>query len=166
MLFIFSACAKIATPLTKEEAETTNAPVEATQPPAEAPSEPAATTNPPATAPAPAPAPAPAKIEAPTPALTEAPAQPKEQTVLMTAAGFSPAQVNISQGSTIIFVNQDSVPHWPASGVHPTHQLCPGFDALQPLEQGQAYSFTFTEAKTCPMHDHLNPSVRGNIIIE
>jgi hypothetical protein len=69
-------------------------------------------------------------------------------------------------GTSVLFINKDASPRWPASGIHPTHQSCPGFDSLRGLQPGQSYSFTFTEKKTCPMHDHLNPQVRGSIIIQ
>ncbi|MBI2099042.1 hypothetical protein HYT45_01345 [Candidatus Uhrbacteria bacterium] len=88
-----------------------------------------------------------------------------EVMVEMTANGFNPPAFDIQVGTTVKFVNKDTVAHWPASGVHPTHQLCPGFDALKPIPPGESYSFTFTVAKTCPMHDHLNPGTRGSITI-
>ncbi|MBI2063937.1 MAG: hypothetical protein HYT65_03025 [Candidatus Yanofskybacteria bacterium] len=94
-------------------------------------------------------------------------AVPKNQTVTITFANgiATPNVVNIKAGDTVKFVNNDSTSHWPASGVHPTHQICPGFDALRGLNNGESYSFKFNEVKTCPWHDHLKPSVNGQIII-
>lgn len=88
------------------------------------------------------------------------------QIIEMTASGFSPSQITIPVGKTVKFINNDETERWPASGVHPTHQLCPGFDSLKPIAPGESYTFTFKEAKTCPMHDHLNPSLRGSIIVK
>ncbi len=85
--------------------------------------------------------------------------------VEMTANGFNPPAVDIKAGTTVKFVNKDTVPHWPASGVHPTHEICKGFDAQKPLASGESYSYTFTEVKTCPMHDHLNPGTKGTITV-
>ena len=90
---------------------------------------------------------------------------PKNQEVTMTADGFSPASLTIPSGTTVLFINKDTVGHWPASGVHPTHQVCPGLDALRIVQPGESYSFKFSEAKTCPIHDHLNPSVKGSITV-
>ena len=90
----------------------------------------------------------------------------KEVTVEMTPAGFSPATLTVKAGDTVKFVNKDNKDRWPASGIHPTHQLCPGFDALKPLKTGEEYSFTFSQEKECPMHDHLNPAFRGKITVE
>lgn len=84
---------------------------------------------------------------------------------MMDANGFTPSALSIRVGDTVVFKNDDTRTRWPASGVHPTHLLCPGFDALAPMANGAMYSRTFTEAKDCPMHDHLIPSLRGKITV-
>lgn len=89
-----------------------------------------------------------------------------EVVVEMTANGFNPPASSIKAGTTVKFINKDTVPRWPASGMHPTHQVCPGFDSKKSIAPGESYSFTFTEAKNCPMHDHLNPATRGAITVE
>ena len=86
--------------------------------------------------------------------------------VEITSAGFSPANVTVSRGATVRFVNKDAVAHWPASGVHPAHLMCSGFDSLKGLSKGESYEFTFNTAKTCPMHDHLNPALRGSVVVK
>ena len=98
--------------------------------------------------------------------LTDEPVSQTPVVIEFTSGGFSPATVTVSRGTTVRFVNRDSVMHWPASGVHPAHQVCPGFDALRGLANGEAYEFTFGASKTCPMHDHLNPATRGSIVVE
>lgn len=114
-------------------------------------------------------------LPAPPPA-GEGPLQPpkKEETqkptanevlVEMLPDKFSPQTLAITVGTTVRFVNKDKVDRWPASGFHPTHQVCPGFDAKQSIKPGGSYRFTFTEAKQCPMHDHLNPAIRGVIVV-
>lgn len=90
----------------------------------------------------------------------------EETAIEISAQGFSPSNITIPAGTAVRFTNKDAKLHWPASGIHPTHQVCPGFDSLKPLQPGESYSFTFTEAKTCPMHDHLNPQVRGSIVVQ
>ena len=80
--------------------------------------------------------------------------------------GFRPSSLTISVGDTVQFVNEGTRNHWPASGVHPTHNICKGFDALRELQPGESYEHTFNEAKTCPMHDHLNLSITGSIVVE
>mgnify|MGYP001568350922 CR=1 FL=1 len=87
-------------------------------------------------------------------------------TISFANALASPIIVNIKVGDTVKFINNDSVSHWPASGPHPTHTICPGFDSLRGLNVGESYSLTFREAKTCPWHDHLKPSINGQIVVE
>ena len=87
--------------------------------------------------------------------------------VQITSEGLSVKELNIKVGDMVTFKNLDSAPHWPAAGPHPTHQICLGFDSLKGLSQNESYSFKFTEAKTCPFHDHLNIQDKyfGKIII-
>src|SRR3989344_1382628 len=92
---------------------------------------------------------------------------PKPQTVTIVFANniATPNAVNIRVGDIVKFINNDAALHWPASGPHPTHTICPGFDYLRGLKTSESYSFTFDTAKTCPWHDHLQPSINGQIII-
>ena len=89
-----------------------------------------------------------------------------EVTIEITHAGFSPPFIPIPSGTTVKFVNSDTVPHWPASDPHPAHTECPGFDALRPVPPGGSYVFTFNDVKTCHYHDHLNPAVKGVIMVQ
>lgn len=89
----------------------------------------------------------------------------KVWTITYTKNGTDITNLTIKVGDTVIFINQDGLPHWPASDPHPIHTICPGFDALRSLAKGESYSYAFKIVKTCPFHDHLNPSVRGRIII-
>lgn len=90
----------------------------------------------------------------------------KTHKVEMTSAGFSPKELTIKKGDIVEFINKDSRKHWPASGIHPTHLICGGFDALKGIDTGATYSHTFTESKICPMHDHLIPNLFGKITVE
>ena|SRR3989338_1270662 len=85
-------------------------------------------------------------------------------TIEMTADGFSPNPVNINAGDTVVFLNKDTVDHWPASAVHPSHQELPGFDALGPVKPGESYEFTFSDKGNWRFHDHLNPARTGVVV--
>lgn len=78
----------------------------------------------------------------------------------------NPLNAKIRVGDTVRFVNNDNEQRWPASGLHPTHQICQGFDSLRGLNKGESYSFTFNEVKTCPWHNHLNPSIGGQVVVQ
>lgn len=107
----------------------------------------------------------------PTPTTTPSPTPTPEVagttvTVELTAAGFSPKEVTIKAGDTVEFINKDTADWWPASGSHPTHLLCPGFDALKGLKPGEKYLHTFSTAGECPIHNHLKPTLFGKIIVQ
>jgi plastocyanin len=102
----------------------------------------------------------------PIPSPTPTPSGPKTHTVNILDSGFEPSQLTIMKGDIVRFISKGSDPHWPASGIHPTHQICPGFDALRGLKTNETYQFTFTDVKECPMHDHLNPGLKGKIIVQ
>lgn len=87
-------------------------------------------------------------------------------TINVDETGFAPSEVTIVAGDTVTFVNNGQGKHWPASDVHPTHQLLPEFDAKRGLETGETYSFTFTKAGSWTMHDHLQPSSTGTITVQ
>lgn len=84
----------------------------------------------------------------------------------MLAEGFKPKNVTISLGDTVRFVNENTVPHWPASAIHPTHEIYPAFDSKMPIESGSEWAFTFDRKGIWRFHDHLSPEMGGSIIIE
>ena len=98
----------------------------------------------------------------------------------MTANGFEPASVTIKGSDRIIvFKNEDTEAHWPASNIHPTHHLYPGsgiekcntpdektiFDACRPIQPGGSYVFTMNVAGDWTYHDHEHPEFTGDIVI-
>lgn len=86
--------------------------------------------------------------------------------VTYTDTGFGPASVTVSIGSTVTFINESSRGMWAASGVHPTHQLLPGFDQLSQAPKGGTYEYTFTKVGTWKYHNHLNPTDTATIVVK
>lgn len=86
-------------------------------------------------------------------------------TISVDETGFHPSTVTIAAGTTVTFVNNGQANHWPASDVHPTHEILPGFDSKKGLATGETYSYTFTQVGTWPMHDHLVASNTGTITV-
>lgn len=87
-----------------------------------------------------------------------------EHTVLMTEAGFSPSELSIKAGDRVIFSNVgSSTERWPASDLHPTHELYRAFDPLRPVLPGESWAFVFEEAGNWRFHDHLHANKRGII---
>lgn len=107
------------------------------------------------------------KRDEPTRIAPTAPAEisaPSEVIVTIDERGnFSPNAVKVRRGGTVTWVNKSSRSVWPASAIHPTHTLYPGFDALRGIPPGERYSFKFDRAGSWKYHDHLNASVTGAV---
>lgn len=86
--------------------------------------------------------------------------------VRMEEDAFSPATLTVESGESVAFENASDDDKWPASNVHPTHELYPEFDAMNAVLPGDSYSFTFERAGTWGYHDHLNPGLTGTIVVE
>lgn len=106
---------------------------------------------------------------------------PTPQTVVVTyssAGGFSPAQIAVTKGDTVRFVNESGGDMWVASAPHPAHTAydgtslsahCFGSGASVSFDQcgaGNEYSFTFDTAGTWKYHDHVHPSKFGSVVVE
>jgi plastocyanin len=104
-------------------------------------------------------------------------AAPMSATVTYSGSSFSPANVTIAQGGTIIFTSTAG-PMWIASDPHPIHngydgttmqQHCaPGYSGPAPFDQcaaGASFSFTFNKVGSWGYHDHLNIGVRGLVTV-
>ncbi len=109
-------------------------------------------------------------------------------TVEITSSGFSPNEISLLEGTQVIFVNKDTVAHWPASASHPTHTVYAGgdydaegsyggsqacvsegqakegaFDACKGIAPGENWSFTFNQVGSWAYHDHLNARLFGKV---
>lgn len=89
------------------------------------------------------------------------------QTVIieMTEEGFSPQSITLDENSAVIFINKDTKDRWPASNVHPTHELYPEFDPKKPIKVGASWPFKPKKAGEWKFHDHLLPHMRGKITV-
>ncbi|MBI3336567.1 hypothetical protein HYZ98_03320 [Candidatus Peregrinibacteria bacterium] len=86
--------------------------------------------------------------------------------IRLTGQSFDPTKVTISAGETVTWINETEELFWPASDVHPTHELLPVFDAKRPLQRSQTFSFTFTEPGDWTFHDHLSPWATGVVHVK
>ena len=90
---------------------------------------------------------------------------PEGYRILRTATGFSPSNLIIPKGEAVTFATELSEPFWPASNIHPTHQIYPEFDPGRPLEVGEEWSFTFAREGRFRFHDHLFASAGGLVVV-
>lgn len=94
--------------------------------------------------------------------------------VEITSEGFNPRTLTIRSGETVTWVNKESLSSWPASAIHPSHNVYPEsggcigskFDSCRGLKQGESYSFTFNQKGTWKYHDHLSSGDIGTIIVD
>lgn len=86
-------------------------------------------------------------------------------TVRRVQGEYVPREVTVRLGESVSFVNATDDFHWPASDVHPTHQIYSAFDPREPLGPGETWSFTFTQVGEWKFHDHLRANVKGVVIV-
>lgn len=70
---------------------------------------------------------------------------------------FQPKNLTIKSGQTVTWVNKSDEAVWPASNIHPTHQILPEFDPKRPIKSGDSWSFTFEKTGVWRYHNHLAP---------
>lgn len=87
------------------------------------------------------------------------------QVIKMVPGAFDPQEITVDENSTIIFKNDDTVPRWPASNIHPTHDLYPEFDPKKPINPGESWAFDPKMAGDWKIHDHLLPHIRGKVTV-
>lgn len=83
----------------------------------------------------------------------------------MASGGFSPSELAIQRGDTIVWQNIDEEFRWPASNIHPTHEIYPEFDPDDPIGPGTSWRFTFRRSGEWQFHDHLQPRYIGVITV-
>jgi len=90
-------------------------------------------------------------------------------TVSITGTGFSPAEITVSVGERVTFINNDSRAHDILGGVDHQNRECPEIDTAAFLVPGQRRDTEpFTASGTCNFHDHTqlgNPAYQGKIHI-
>lgn len=69
---------------------------------------------------------------------------------------FKPAELNIKKGDTVIWINQDSMPHKISGN---------GFQS-DTLSKEQSFSFVFNNAGTFDYICSIHPSMKGKIIVK
>lgn len=92
-------------------------------------------------------------------------AVPATKGMVITKEGFNPSTLTFKVGTKLIIQNSDSANHQPMSDPHPAHTDCPELNSAKPLALGEFYEVTITSAKTCGIHDHLNPELKAAITV-
>ena len=87
-------------------------------------------------------------------------AHSQTQVIEMIKGGFEPSSITIDTNTTVIFLNKDEESRWPASNVHPTHELYPEFDPKRAIPPGESWQFKPNRAGEWKFHDHIFPHFR------
>lgn len=82
----------------------------------------------------------------------------------------TPANVTITQGGRVTFVNNHNRPHDMSSDPHPEHTQCPEINQVGFLQAGQTRTTgNLNTVRRCGFHDHNEPtnnSLIGSITIQ
>ena len=87
------------------------------------------------------------------------------RTVVFGSEGFEPLRLEVDAGEEVRFSNESEGTMWPASNIHPTHQIYPEFDAGGPIEPGESWGFTFDRPGFWRYHNHLGPERSGLVVV-
>lgn len=79
--------------------------------------------------------------------------------VSITAAGFTPATIKISQGTTVTWTNADGTARSLKSDV-------PGLETEEPLIKNDQFSFMFETTGTFTVYDANNPQLKSVVEVE
>lgn len=85
--------------------------------------------------------------------------------VRLTKSGFSPAGLKIKMGTKVRFMTSLNNNFWPASDLHPNHEIYPEFDPKRSLSPNESWEFEFDTIGLFRYHDHINPVNRGTIVV-
>ena len=78
---------------------------------------------------------------------------------------FEPARLEVKLGDHVMFINLSDDYVWPASNIHPTHEIYPGFDPEMGLGPGQSWTMVFDQPGDWRYHNHLQPDEGGTVLV-
>ena len=99
--------------------------------------------------------------------------------VIYSLAGFSPANVTVKKGETVMWTNVSSEKMWVAINEHPGHAgydgtdrkthctvgVAASFDQCAASDAGSQWSFVFNNAGVWKYHNHINEVFGGTITV-
>jgi plastocyanin len=88
-----------------------------------------------------------------------------EISIVLTPSGYEPREVTIDKGTKVTFSTTRNNKHWPASNLHPTHEIYSELDPKIPLESNEQWSFVFDKTGTWGIHDHVRSYFTGIIYV-
>lgn len=101
----------------------------------------------------------------PTISITPSVSPTPSATVILTSSGPSPKTATIKAGNSVKFVNNSGATIEIASDPHPTHTNLSALN-LGVVAPGKSVTVTLTKTGTWGYHNHLQPSVKGTIVVQ
>jgi plastocyanin len=100
----------------------------------------------------------PSSVNVPPPATNNTTPVSAKASVTISGFLFSPATITVKKGTTVTWINNDSVGHTVTadSGVGPASGL---------LNNGDSYNYTFDATGTYPYHCSVHPSMKGTVVV-
>jgi hypothetical protein len=93
---------------------------------------------------------------------TPTPSSNPNQLTITASGVLSASQLTVTQGSRVLFINQDSKAHLMFSDPHPEHTDCPEINQVGMLQPGESRETgNLVTTRTCGVHDHNLPDVAG-----
>lgn len=86
-----------------------------------------------------------------------------QNTVVIRGYQFQPGNLNVPVGTTVTWINQDSVPHTVTSPLPGQVTTTGAFDGV--LQPGQSYSFTFNLPGRVDYYCRFHPNMRGSVTV-
>ena len=85
------------------------------------------------------------------------PARAADMEVNIDNFAFTPKELTVTAGTTIVFRNRDDIPHSVVGSTGEFHS--------KPLDTDDSFSFTFTKAGTYDYSCGLHPKMQGRIVV-
>jgi len=89
----------------------------------------------------------------------------QEVSIVLTDEGYRPRNVLIDVGTRVTFSTTRNNNHWPASNLHPSHEIYSEFDPKRPLGPSEEWTFIFNKKGEWGMHDHIRSYYTGVIYV-
>ena len=86
--------------------------------------------------------------------------------VEMKPRAFTPDPITVTKGTKVCWKNDDELDRWPASNIHPTHEIFSAFDPKMPVAPGETWCFVFSKLGIWKYHDHVEPDLVGTVNVE
>ena len=88
-----------------------------------------------------------------------------EYVIDLTEEGFVPDNIIINVGDTVRFTTSMDRPFWPASNIHPHHDVYPEFDPKRPIDPSDSWAFSFDKPGRWAFHDHIYAYFSGSVFV-